>query len=67
MTRRHIIVRRFASNAEADAAERTRWPPVPEAERVLEAWRLSEEQWALQGPRADEPGLRRSVTRLIRR
>jgi hypothetical protein len=62
-----MTVRRFGSNAEADRADREYWLSLTEAERVLEAWRLSEEQWRLQGEWMDEPGLSRSVARVHRR
>jgi len=63
--RRQVRVRRFGSLPEADAADREYWAALPDVERILEVWRLSEEQWRLSGQH--ESGLSRSVTRLHRR
>lgn len=57
---------RFASHAEAAAREREYWALLTDAERVLETWRLSDEQWRLMG-QTDESRFSRSVTRLLRR
>jgi hypothetical protein len=65
--RRSIVVRKFASNADADRHDADFWRALPAHERVLLAWRLSAEQWELMGRKADEPGLCRSVARLQRR
>ena len=62
-----ITVKRFASAAEADRHDLEFWMQMSDAERVLHAWRLSRELWRLRGENLDEPGLRRSVTRLQRR
>jgi hypothetical protein len=65
--RSRLQTRRFNSNAEADAADRERWPPLTDEERVELAWQLSEDTWPLAGgPSEDERRLRRSVTRVIR-
>jgi hypothetical protein len=64
---RRITVRRFASAAEADRHDLEFWLQIPEAERVLHAWRLSEELWRLSGNRSHEPGLHRSVESVRRR
>jgi hypothetical protein len=60
-------VKVYASLAEHDRDNAAYWATIPDAERVLEAWRLSEELWRLRGEYSDEPGLHRSVTRLVRR
>jgi hypothetical protein len=52
-----LTTRRFASLAEADAADRAYWQSVPVEERVLQVWRLSQEQWRLLADRTDESGL----------
>jgi hypothetical protein len=65
--RRELTVRRFDSNADADRHDLEYWRQIPEAERVLQAWRLSEELWRLRGDFPDEPGLCRSVARVHRR
>jgi hypothetical protein len=62
-----VTTRRFASNAEADRHDAEYWRSLPASERVLQAWRLSVEQWQLLGRRPDEPGLCRSVASLRRR
>jgi hypothetical protein len=61
-----MIVRRFASNAEADRHDAEFWRAMDPDERVQFAWRLSVEQWELLGRNPDEPGLCRSVARLQR-
>jgi hypothetical protein len=60
-------VRRFSSAADADRDDAAYWQGIPEAERVLEVWRLSQEQWEPAGPSPDEPGLSRSVASVRRR
>jgi hypothetical protein len=62
-----ISVRRYSSASEADRDDLRYWLQIPEAERVLEVWRLSVEQWRLRGEPTHEPGLCRSVARLRRR
>jgi hypothetical protein len=62
-----VTVRRFASNADADRHDAEYWRQIPPHERVLQAWRLSVEQWQLLGRQPDEPGLCRSVASLRRR
>jgi hypothetical protein len=62
-----ITARRFSSNAEADRHDAEFWRAMPPHERVLLAWRLSVEQWALLGRAPDEPGLCRSVASVRRR
>jgi hypothetical protein len=62
-----ITIRRFASAADADREDRAYWRQIPEAERALEAWRLSQELWRLKGEPSHEPGLCRSVARVRRR
>jgi len=62
-----LSVRRFASSAEADRHDLEFWLQIPERERVLQAWRLSEELWRLHGALPHEPGLCRSVARVHRR
>jgi hypothetical protein len=42
------------------------WATLSPDIRVLEVWKLSEEQWRLRGEYPDEPGLCRSVTRVHR-
>jgi hypothetical protein len=42
------------------------WASLPADVRVLQAWKLSEEQWRLSGEFPHEPGLCRSVARVQR-
>jgi hypothetical protein len=62
-----VTGRRFPSNVEADRHDAEYWRRIPPDERVLQAWRLSVEQWQLLGRQPDEPGLCRSVASLRRR
>jgi hypothetical protein len=64
---RKVSIRRYDSSAEADRHDLEYWLGMPEAERVLEVWRLSQEQWQLASRSLDEPGLSRSVARVHRR
>ena len=61
-----VTVRRFGSAAEADRHDLEFWLQIPEAERVLRVWTLSQELWRLKGELRDEPGLCRSVARIRR-
>ena len=62
-----ITVRRYATAAEADRDDLAFWQQLPEADRIVQVWRLSQELWRLGGPHSDEPGLCRSVARVHRR
>ena len=64
---RRMTIRRFASAADADREDRAYWERIPEAERALEAWRLSQQLWRLKGGAPHESGLCRSVARVRRR
>jgi hypothetical protein len=50
-----------------DAFDRDSWARLTPDERLEEAWRLSEELWEWSGRGAGEPGLSRSVARVLRR
>ncbi len=63
---RRITIRRYASAAEADRHDVEYWRQLSDAERLLYAWRLSQELWTLRGELPDEPGLCRSVARVRR-
>jgi hypothetical protein len=65
--RRRLTSRKFDSAAEADRHDLAWWRAIPAEERILLAWRLSEEQWRLSGNSEHEPGLSRSVARVRRR
>ena len=68
MTNARPITLRIARTAdEAARLEREFWAALPPEERVLEAWRLTLELWALKGWDPDEPGLRRVASRADRR
>ena len=40
-----IVVRRFASAAEADRYDREYWLSIPAPDRLLQVWRLSADLW----------------------
>jgi hypothetical protein len=63
---RRITIRRYANAAEADRHDIEYWRQLSDAERLLYAWRLSQELWTLCGELSDEPGLCRSVARVRR-
>ena len=65
--RSRATVRRYASAAEADRHDLEFWMQIPDAERVLQVWRLSQELWRLRGDLPDESGFSRSVARVRRR
>ena len=65
--RARITVRRYASAAEADRHDLEFWMQLPDAERILQVWRLTQEIWRLRGDLSDEPGLCRSIARVRRR
>jgi hypothetical protein len=56
----------YRSHAAQERDDPAYWAALPAEERVLEVWRLSEEQWRMRGDFPDEPGLCRSVARLRR-
>ena len=58
--------RLYRTLAEHEADDRHFWKTIPPAERVIETWRLSEELWRLKGEFPDEPGLCRTITRVLR-
>jgi hypothetical protein len=62
-----MTIRRYASADEADRHDLEFWMQIPESERVLRVWQLSQEVWRLRGDLPDEPGLCRSVARVSRR
>ena len=62
-----LVTRRFESSAEADRHDLEFWLQIPERERILQVWRLSQELWRLRGELPDEPGHCRAVARVIRR
>jgi hypothetical protein len=65
--RARAAVRRFASADEADRHDLAYWQSIPQAERILEVWRLSEERWRLTACSPDEPRLSRSIASVRRR
>jgi hypothetical protein len=64
--RARMQVRIYRSLSAQDAADAAYWRAIPIATRVSQVWTLSEEQWRLRGENPNEPGLRRSVARLLR-
>ena len=61
-----MTVRRYSSAIDADRHDLEFWMQIPEAERILRVWQLSQEIWQLRGDLPDEPGLCRSVARVRR-
>jgi len=61
-----VMVRRFDSSRDADRHDLEYWRQIPDQERVLLVWTLSQEQWRLRGEPSREPGLCRSVARIHR-
>ena len=64
--RARMQVRVYRSLAEHERDDPAYWRALPIDVRVLEVWKLSEEQWRLRGEFPDEPGLCRSVARIRR-
>ena len=46
--RERMTVRRFPSHAAADAHDRVYWAAISPADRILQVWKLSREQWLLR-------------------
>jgi len=67
MERRITMVRKGRLGIVDEAWEADFRASVPPDERLAEAWRLTEEIWRLKGWDPGEPGLSRSVARLVRR
>ena len=59
-------VRVYPSLSAHDRDDAPYWAALPVAERVLQVWKLSEEQWRLRGEYPHEPGLSRSVASVRR-
>jgi hypothetical protein len=64
---RRITARKTTHREMDDRFDVEFWAGVSRDERFAEAWRLSEEIWRLKGWDPGEPGLPRSVARLLRR
>jgi hypothetical protein len=64
--RARMQVRVYRSFADHERDDPGYWRALPIEVRVLETWKLSEEQWRLRGEFPDEPGLCRSVARIHR-
>ena len=65
--RERMTVRRFPSNAAADAHDREYWAAIPPDRRLEMVWDLTLDLHALQGLSGDQPRLQRSVCRVERR
>jgi hypothetical protein len=59
-------VRVYPSLAAHDRDDAAFWAALPVEQRVLQVWKLSEEQWRLRGELPDESGFPRSVARVVR-
>lgn len=64
---RNVTIRRVRVGAEEERADREFWHRLTPEERVLESWRITCELWELKGWDLGEPGLHRSVARVVRR
>ena len=64
--RRRMKVRIYRSHEAHDRDHPAYWAALPVDVRILQVWRLSEEQWRMRGEFPDEPGLCRSVARVHR-
>ena len=56
-----MTVSRYASAAEASSHDIEFWRQLSAGERILQVWRLSQEQWILAGHTPHEPRLSRSL------
>jgi hypothetical protein len=63
---RQITIRMALMGEDEARLDREFWSGMAPGERVLETWRLSLELWRWKGWDTDEPGLRRSASRVIR-
>ncbi len=64
---KQITIRMARLGAEDERLDREFWAQMSPDERVEEAWRLSLELWEMKGWDTGEPGLCRSVARVVRR
>lgn len=60
-------VRKLRLGVESDEADREFWAEMTPDERMNETWLLSLELWQLKGWDPNEPGLCRTVARVVRR
>lgn len=60
-------VRKLRLGEESERADREFWAAMTPDERMNETWLLSVELWQMKGWDPDEPGLCRSVARVVRR
>jgi hypothetical protein len=65
--RSHLRIRRLPLGPAADACDRAEWAAMTPDERVEAVWQVTVLQWSLMGWNPDEPGLCRSVARVVRR
>jgi hypothetical protein len=59
--------RKLRMGAESERADREFWAALTPDQRVLETWWLSVELWEFKGWDPGEPGLCRTVARVVRR
>ena len=65
---RHVTARKTTLKDVADDRfDRDFWAGIPPEEKFVEAWNMTLEIWLLKGWDPGEPGLSRSVARIIRR
>ena len=60
-------MRKLRLGAESEQADREFWAAMTPDERVSLVWRFTVEQWQIKGWNPDEPGLCRTVARVVRR
>ena len=63
---RHISIRKAHLGAEEERLDREFWASLGPEERLRVAWELTLELWELKGWDPGEPGLCRTVARVVR-
>jgi hypothetical protein len=63
---RRVTARKTTLGEADDRFDVEFWASVSPDERFAETWRLSEEVWRLKGLDPGEPGLSRSIARVVR-
>ena len=67
MGERQITARKTTlKGLEADTFDRDFWATISPIDKLLEVWPMTEEVWHLKGWDPGEPGLSRSVARVVR-
>lgn len=67
MDERRITVKKATLGSQDDNGfDREFWANVAPIDKLVEAWKMTEEVWHLKGWDPGEPGLSRSVARVVR-